>query len=175
VPIVRSAAAGGFVSFSSHSPAEIEGVIDGVIADFAELRCEFEWKVYEHDQPSDLRERLQRRGLDIGEAEELVVLPLAAASAAARGRHENLGTKTSRHENLNQGQLRHEPQPGSDRPSVRPREAAGGTNLNQGSDRPSEIAREARTSTRTPEGNPTLVGGRWRKTAVPPIFARSNR
>ena len=81
VPIDLAAGMGGFVSFSQHSLSEIETVIDDVIADFAKLRCAFEWKVFEHDQPSDLVSRLRLRGLEIDEAEELVVLPLVDAAA----------------------------------------------------------------------------------------------
>jgi GNAT superfamily N-acetyltransferase len=80
-PGVSAMSAAGFVSFSRHSPTEIEAAINDLIAAFSALRCKFEWKVFEHDLPSDLVSRLQRRGLDIGEAEELVVLPLAAAAS----------------------------------------------------------------------------------------------
>ncbi len=80
VPNDPAAAIEGFVSFSQHSPSEIEAVIDDVIAAFSERRCAFEWKVFEHDQPGDLVSRLRQRGFEIGEAEELVVLPLADAA-----------------------------------------------------------------------------------------------
>jgi hypothetical protein len=36
----------------------------------------FEWKVYSHDQPSDLLTRLRGRGFKIGEEEALMVLDL---------------------------------------------------------------------------------------------------
>lgn len=81
VPTAPTHAGGGFVSFSRHLPSEIDAAIDDVIAAFSTLRCAFEWKVFEHDQPSDLVSRLRQRGFEIGEAEELVVLPLTDASA----------------------------------------------------------------------------------------------
>jgi len=81
VPIEATTSADGFVSFSQHSASEIEAVIDEVIAASSELGCALEWKVFEHDQPSDLVSRLRRRGFAIGEAEELVVLALADATA----------------------------------------------------------------------------------------------
>ena len=69
----------GFVSYSRHATEEIEAAIDDVIRGFAELRCGFEWKVFEHDLPGDLLTRLAKRGFDIGEKEELLFLPLAEA------------------------------------------------------------------------------------------------
>jgi GNAT superfamily N-acetyltransferase len=81
VPMPEGAGRDGFVSFSQHSADTIEPVIDEVIAIYCELGCDFEWKVFEHDMPSDLVSRLRARGLAIGEAEELVVLPLADADA----------------------------------------------------------------------------------------------
>jgi hypothetical protein len=84
VPITEDDAREGFVSFSQHSPDAVEAVIDEVIAIHSALGCDFEWKVFEHDLPSDLVSRLQARGLTIGEAEELVVLPLAGASTLLR-------------------------------------------------------------------------------------------
>lgn len=81
VPIEPGDAPEGFVSFSRHSEAEIGGVVEEVVAAFAAQRCAFEWKVFEHDQPTDLVERLRRAGFAIGEAEALVVLPIADAGA----------------------------------------------------------------------------------------------
>ena len=74
------------VSYSRHSPAQIESAIDRVIAAFAQHRIAFEWKAFEHDEPHDLVARLARRGFAIGDAEQLMILPVAAAEAVLEHR-----------------------------------------------------------------------------------------
>src|SRR5205823_5221619 len=54
---------------------------DEQIAYFESLGHEFEWKVFSHDRPSDMVERLRLRGFDIDEPEAIVVLDIDAASA----------------------------------------------------------------------------------------------
>jgi GNAT superfamily N-acetyltransferase len=49
------------------------------IAYFQTLGMSFEWKVYDHDRPVDLRQRLKARGFDIEEPEALMVLDLDSA------------------------------------------------------------------------------------------------
>ena len=71
----------GWIDWSSYSAAEIESAIDDEIAHFTALGCSFEWKVYDHDQPGDLRARLAARGFKIGPAEAFLVLPVREASA----------------------------------------------------------------------------------------------
>lgn len=48
------------------------------VAHFSELGHAFEWKLYEHDPPADLANRLQAAGFVLGPRESLLVLDLAA-------------------------------------------------------------------------------------------------
>lgn len=63
--------------YSSADPDTIDGLIDSQINYFKKLDHNFEWKVFDHDSPADLKERLARRGFVIEEPEALVVLDLA--------------------------------------------------------------------------------------------------
>jgi GNAT superfamily N-acetyltransferase len=65
-----------WLDWSSHSPEEIDHVIEAEIARFSALGRNFEWKVYDHDSPSDLRQRLTTRGFQVGPAEAFLVLPI---------------------------------------------------------------------------------------------------
>ena len=72
---------GGFVSYSDSPPEETESLICTVIDAFVRSRSsEFEWKVFEHDRPTDLRARLERRGFRSGAREELMVMPVELVS-----------------------------------------------------------------------------------------------
>ena len=71
------AGSSGFVSYSRNAT----DLIDAVIAEYEQRGCDFEWKVYSHDEPSDLKDRLGARGFEVGAAEELMVLALADARA----------------------------------------------------------------------------------------------
>jgi GNAT superfamily N-acetyltransferase len=64
------------IVYSRFSITEAEEVINDEIGYFAKIGRGFEWKVYSHDQPSDLLTRLRRRGFKIGEEEALMVLDL---------------------------------------------------------------------------------------------------
>jgi GNAT superfamily N-acetyltransferase len=77
-------AAGGpsFVLYSDlHglTDAAIDRVIDDEIAWFRERGAACEWKLYSHDAPPDLRERLAAKGFDVGEAETLLIRELEGA------------------------------------------------------------------------------------------------
>jgi GNAT superfamily N-acetyltransferase len=77
--VVRAIGKHGFrssVVYSRFSPQEADETIENEINHFNRLRRSFEWKVYSHDQPSDLLVRLQSRGFKIGEEEALMVLSL---------------------------------------------------------------------------------------------------
>ena len=69
----------GFISYSRLDEANADGEIEAQIAFFDDLAMGFEWKVYDHDQPPDLRQRLANRGFDIEEHEALMVLDLDGA------------------------------------------------------------------------------------------------
>lgn len=61
--------------------AAIGRVIDDEIAFFAARQTEFEWKVYRHDAPPDLDQRLVRRGFTLEPWETLLVMDLHHAPA----------------------------------------------------------------------------------------------
>jgi GNAT superfamily N-acetyltransferase len=64
------------IVYSHFSIPEAEKVINDEIDYFARLERGFEWKVYSHDEPRDLLERLRSRGFKSGEEEALMVLDL---------------------------------------------------------------------------------------------------
>ncbi|MBL8148175.1 MAG: GNAT family N-acetyltransferase [Anaerolineae bacterium] len=59
--------------------AQIEAIIAAEVAFFSTRELEFEWKVYEHDAPQDLRERLIARGFSDEDWETLLIRELADA------------------------------------------------------------------------------------------------
>jgi hypothetical protein len=69
----------GMVIFSHLDKANVEDVILEQVRHFSSLGQDFEWKVYDHDRPSDLKERLRAHGFVIEEAEALMVLDLKEA------------------------------------------------------------------------------------------------
>jgi len=71
----------GFISYSALDEETADAEIEAQIAYFDALEAEFEWKVYDHDRPSDLRQRLAARGFMIQEPEALMVLDLENAPA----------------------------------------------------------------------------------------------
>lgn len=70
----------GWIDWSSHSGGEIDRAIENEIEYFGALGCSFEWKVYDHDQPADLRSRLAARGFQIGPVEAFLVRPVRELS-----------------------------------------------------------------------------------------------
>jgi GNAT superfamily N-acetyltransferase len=64
-----------FILYSRLTGADLDSVIAEEQAYFGPLG-EVEWKVYEHDQPADLRERLAARGFEVEEPEAVMVLDL---------------------------------------------------------------------------------------------------
>jgi hypothetical protein len=68
---------GGFVSWSKLSPENVDSEIDAQVAYFRGLKSDFEWKVYSHDAPPDLQQRLLARGFTCEDPEALMVADLA--------------------------------------------------------------------------------------------------
>ncbi|MDP2790665.1 MAG: hypothetical protein Q8O15_02800 [Rectinemataceae bacterium] len=64
------------ISYSKLSDIDADGVIEGEFAYFKNPGCGFEWKLYSHDQPADLKERLAVHGFAIGEDEAIMALDL---------------------------------------------------------------------------------------------------
>jgi hypothetical protein len=68
-----------WVLYSQLTTENADSVIAGEIAYFAALGHDFEWKLYAHDAPNDLKERLISQGFTVGDEEAIVVLPISEA------------------------------------------------------------------------------------------------
>ncbi len=69
----------GFISYSCLDETTVEPAIDEQVRFFDALGVGFEWKVYSHDTPPDLRQRLAARGFQIEDAEAVMALVLSEA------------------------------------------------------------------------------------------------
>jgi hypothetical protein len=66
----------GFVTYSHLDEHNADAVIRAQIDRFTHLGIDFEWKLYDHDTPPDLKERLRAIGFTIEETESIMVLDL---------------------------------------------------------------------------------------------------
>ncbi|NHZ71926.1 MAG: N-acetyltransferase [Aquificales bacterium] len=73
-----------FVLYSQLTPANADTIIQEQIEYFRENGRSFEWKLYDHDTPPDLRKRLVAHGFTIGEEEAIMALDLTQAPTALR-------------------------------------------------------------------------------------------
>ena len=73
---------GGFVLHSTLDAATVECEIEAQIAYFEAIGSDFEWKVFDYDEPPDLRQRLVARGFESDESEAIMVLDLDEAPAS---------------------------------------------------------------------------------------------
>jgi len=69
----------GNVIFSSLAPHEVDDAIEEQIAYFEGIEQDFEWKVFDHDQPPDLKARLIKSGFELEDTEALLVMEIASA------------------------------------------------------------------------------------------------
>lgn len=77
VPLdLRSGYRDGFISYSRLAEHDVAAAIDQQVRFFASLGLAFEWKVYEHDTPPDLRQRLAAHGFEVEEGEAIMALAL---------------------------------------------------------------------------------------------------
>ena len=67
------------VIYSRLDAESADEVIRAEIEYFNGIGQDFEWKVYSHDQPPDLKQRLERLGFEVGEEEAIMALDLAEA------------------------------------------------------------------------------------------------
>ena len=67
----------GTVIYSQLTESNADDVIREQVAFFEHLGQDFEWKLFEHDRPSDLKERLEAHGFLVEEAEAIMVLDMA--------------------------------------------------------------------------------------------------
>lgn len=65
------------VIFSSLTEQNADEIIGEVINHYRKLGAEFEWKVYAHDRPADLLDRLRQRKFEIGPLESVLTLDLS--------------------------------------------------------------------------------------------------
>jgi hypothetical protein len=70
------------VIYSRLSPETVDAAITEQVAYFTSLGHDFEWKVFAHDQPPDLADRLTARGFAAEETEAVMVLDLQTAQPA---------------------------------------------------------------------------------------------
>ena len=65
-----------FVTYSQFDKTTAETAIQGQIDYFSGLGLDFEWKLFHHDRPPDLKERLRDHGFEIEEEEGILILEL---------------------------------------------------------------------------------------------------
>jgi len=64
----------GLVIYSNLTLTHADAVIREQIAHFVSKGCDFEWVVYEHDTPADLKDRILAHGFEAGDPETILVL-----------------------------------------------------------------------------------------------------
>lgn len=69
----------GIISYSQLNEANADDSIREQVSYFENIGQNFEWKLYDYDQPSDLKERLESHGFIVEEAEAIMVLELEEA------------------------------------------------------------------------------------------------
>jgi len=69
------------VIWSGLTDASADAAIERELRHHRGLNAGFEWKVYAHDRPANLKERLARRGFTVGPGEAVVVCDLADLGA----------------------------------------------------------------------------------------------
>lgn len=73
--------------YSRLDESDADAAIEEELAYFRGLGRAFEWKLYSHDKPSDLKARLAARGFSIGEDEAIMALELADLPPALAADH----------------------------------------------------------------------------------------
>jgi GNAT superfamily N-acetyltransferase len=66
----------GFIAYTRLDEENAQASIEAQIAYFDERGVDFEWKLYDYDTPTDLKERLAQRGFEIGEDEAILFFDL---------------------------------------------------------------------------------------------------
>ncbi len=75
----KSGVSEGAITYSQLDQNNVKAVISEQVRYFESIKSDFEWKVYDYDNPPDFKERLQSHGFTIEEPEALVVLDLENA------------------------------------------------------------------------------------------------
>jgi GNAT superfamily N-acetyltransferase len=79
VRYVRPAPGMSFVLYSDLDESTADAAIVEQVTYFGALGTSFEWKVYAHDRPADLAQRLAARGFALEEPDAIMVLDVAGA------------------------------------------------------------------------------------------------
>jgi N-acetylglutamate synthase-like GNAT family acetyltransferase len=66
----------GIVCFARITDVELDSEVTNHISYFQKQNVDFEWKIYDFDEPAKLRERLLDKGFEEGETESLMILDL---------------------------------------------------------------------------------------------------
>jgi hypothetical protein len=82
VRFTRPAPGANFISYSKLNETNVDAVIQAQIDHFRPLGQFFEWKVYDHDSPADLKDRLINHGFEADEPASVMVLDLKNAPAS---------------------------------------------------------------------------------------------
>ena len=82
VRYVRPAPGMSFVLYSDLDESSADAAIDEQVAYLSALNQRFEWKVYAHDRPPDLVQRLAARGFELEDQDAIMALDVAAAPPA---------------------------------------------------------------------------------------------
>ena len=72
------------ITWSGLAPATADATIAGEVEHHRRLGVAFEWKLYAHDTPPDLLDRLRRHGFEVGPCEAVMVYDLADRPAWMR-------------------------------------------------------------------------------------------
>lgn len=81
VRFVRPAPGANFIQFSQLDEVNADAIIQEQIDYFKPMNQPFDWKIYDYDQPPDLRDRLLRHGFEPDEPGAVMVLDLQQAPA----------------------------------------------------------------------------------------------
>jgi hypothetical protein len=79
--IVISGSGAGTIVYSQLNEENADKIISEQVSYFERIGQDFEWKLYDYDRPSDLKERLRAYGFTVEEAEAIMVLDLEDAPA----------------------------------------------------------------------------------------------
>lgn len=82
IRFVRPAPGMSFILYSDLNGADLDAVIEKQIAYFSKRQQPFEWKVYDHDKPAGLRDRLVAAGFEPEDPDAVMVLDLESAPAS---------------------------------------------------------------------------------------------
>ncbi len=74
-----SGTGGGTVIYSQLTEGNADDTIREQVSYFESLGQDFEWKVFDHDRPADLKERLESHGFSVEEEEAIMLLDLEGA------------------------------------------------------------------------------------------------